>query len=42
MEPLVADLSATLEGELGEATPAELERKYLETLFLLVEEEGAG
>lgn len=42
MEPLVADLSATLEGELGEATPAELERKYLETLFLFVEEEGAG
>jgi len=42
MEPLVADLSATIEGELGEATPAELERKYLETLFLLVEEEGAG
>lgn len=41
MEPLVADLSATIEGELGEATPAELERKYLETLFL-VEEEGAG
>ena len=42
MEPMVADLSATIEGELGEATPAELERKYLETLFLLVEEEGAG
>ncbi|MGE5311553.1 MAG: DUF6178 family protein [Nitrospirota bacterium] len=42
MEPLVANLSATIEGELGEATPAELERKYLETLFLLVEEEGAG
>ena len=41
MEPLVADLSATLEGELGEMTPAELERKYLETLFL-VEEKGAG
>ena len=35
MEPLVADLSATIEGELGEATPAELERKYLETLFLI-------
>jgi len=42
MEPLVADLSATIEGELGEATPAELERKYLETLFLLVEEEVPG
>jgi len=42
MEPMVADLSATIEGELGEATPAELERKYLETLFLLVEEEVPG
>ena len=42
MEPLVADLSATIEGELGEARPAELERKYLETLFLLVEEEVPG
>ena len=41
MEPVVADLSATLEGEFGEATPAELERKYLETLFL-VEAENAG
>jgi hypothetical protein len=38
MEPLVADLSATLEAELGEATPAEVERKYLETIFLVVEE----
>jgi hypothetical protein len=41
MEPVVADLSATLEGELGEARPTELERKYLETLFL-VEAENAG
>jgi len=41
MEPVVADLSATLEGELGEARPTELERKYLETLFL-VEAEDAG
>ena len=41
MEPLVGDLSATLEGELGEIPPARLERKYLETLFL-VGEEGAG
>jgi len=41
VEPLVADLSTTLEGEFGVMTPAELERKYLETLFL-VEGEGAG
>lgn len=40
-EPVVADLSATLEGELGETRPAELERQYLETLFL-VGNEGAG
>jgi hypothetical protein len=39
-EPVVADLSATLEGELGEAAPAELERKYLETLFLVGEEKA--
>jgi hypothetical protein len=41
VEPVVADLSATLEGELGETRPAELERKYLETLFL-VGDEGVG
>jgi hypothetical protein len=41
MEPVVADLSATLDGELGETRSAELERKYLETLFL-VEPEKAG
>jgi hypothetical protein len=41
MEPLVADLSTTIEGELGNIRPARLERKYLGTLFL-VAEEGAG
>jgi hypothetical protein len=35
MEPVVADLSATLEGELGDIPPARLELKYLETLFLV-------
>jgi hypothetical protein len=40
MEPLVADLSLTIEGELGEMTPAEVERKYLDTLFLVAEEEA--
>jgi hypothetical protein len=38
MGPLVADLSLTLEEELAEVTPGRLERRYLETLFLMAEE----
>lgn len=38
MEPLVADLSSTLEGEVGGVTAAELEPRYLETLFLIAYE----